>query len=175
MCSHCKVRRVRSDRQFYCKNCHAASARAYYLEKKRELERAKQDVREMTVDNTHTRMEFEKRCGTLRRVLVIDEKHQVIECSADVLRFLPHERVEVRVTTTKQVRIVSLDQIRPDRHYVPLAEECDGVGEDAFSWRRPARPNGKRGKVSYIPDSAHTAGWRRKQRAWEKSRRKRRR
>ncbi len=173
LCSHCKTAPVRKRGQHYCRGCHGASMRVYRRRKKQALARFKQVIHEMTIENSHTKAEFEKRFGTLRRVLVVKEVNSdwVIDCSGEVLRFLPGEKLEVR-SETGELLILSLEDVRLDADYIDCPAEYDPF--DYTQMARKEAAGSKRRREKFIPASAHTAAWSRKQREWEKVRRRRR-
>jgi len=84
--------------------------RAYRVRWRRQFATLSEAVRELTVDNSDTRIKFEQKVHD-RRIVVMQEPENF---SAEVIGFLPQEKL-LAVNESGQEVVVRLDQVTADQ------------------------------------------------------------
>ncbi len=109
LCGQCQAVQARPG-QSYRLACHRTSMRAYRLRWRRQFTTLSEAVRELTVDNSDTRIKFEQKVHD-RRIVVMQEPENF---AAEVIGFLPQEKLLV-VNESGQEVVVRLDQVTADQ------------------------------------------------------------
>lgn len=126
LCCTCRQAPARP-RQWDCPKCHREAVRRSRHRYRHEVTRLRQLVDDLTIRNRDTMREFERKIGKSRRVILFEKTCERIECSAEVVGFLPGRILSV-ITESGQVKNVPLDLVVRDRPYVPTTEESEDAG-----------------------------------------------
>jgi hypothetical protein len=86
------------------------------LRQKAKVQQLQKIVDNLTAGNCHPEMEFNKRIGKKRGVVVFDERDASQDVWGQVTGFLPGGRVSV-MTQDGRVVVATLDQVLPDHGY----------------------------------------------------------